>query len=95
MTTMATPLSAVNIILLLYFLISAGAFNSSLLRLGLGECALLSTLLISALSSSASWWSNFWQADSIDVIYSRWGDFWVLQYSLALKIKGTLGPETA
>ena len=51
MTTMATPLSAVNTILLLSFLSSARAFSYSLVRLGLGGCELLSIPLMSALLS--------------------------------------------
>ena len=48
---MATPLSAVCTILSLTLLRSASALISALFRLGLGACALLNKLFLSALSS--------------------------------------------
>ena len=73
MTTKATPLSAVKIILLLSFFNSFMAVYSSLVIFAGGLCAFVSTFLTSTLNSSASPWFNLGQACSIAAMYSHMG----------------------
>ena len=70
---MATPLSAVSTMRSLSLLSSLRAIFCALVRLGLGGCEDLRTLLISALSSSASCWLSLVQAASMAVMYSKLG----------------------
>ena len=70
---MATPLSAVSTMQSLSLLSSLRAMFCALVRLGLGGCEDLRTLLTSALSSSASCWLSLVQAASIAVMYSKLG----------------------
>ena len=70
---MATPLSAVSTIQSLSLLSSLRAIFCALVRLGLGGCEDLRTLLTSALSFSASCWLSLVQAASMAVIYSKLG----------------------
>ena len=88
MITMATPLCVVKTILSLSFLSSTGDFCSSLVRSGLDAREPLRSQLISALNFSASWGSNFWQTDCIDV------GFLVLLHNLVFLIRETPGPWT-
>ena len=73
MITMATPLSAVRTMQSLSLLRSLTAKFWALVKLGLGGWEDLRTLLISALSSSASCWLSLVQAASMAVIYSKSG----------------------
>ena len=73
MMTMATPLSAVKTMQSLSLFTSLKAKFWALVRLGLGGWEDLRTLLISALSSSASCWPRLVQAVSMAVIYSKLG----------------------
>ena len=73
MTTIATPLSAVSTMRSLSLLSSLRAMFWALVRLGLGVCEDLWTLLTSALSSSASCWLSLVQAASMAVMYSKLG----------------------
>ena len=57
----------------LSLLSSLRAIFCALVRLGLGGCEDLRTLLISALSSSASCWLSLVQAASMAVMYSKLG----------------------
>ena len=57
----------------LSLLSSLRAIFCALVRLGLGRCEDLRTLLISALSSSASCWLSLVQAASMAVMYSKLG----------------------
>ena len=70
---MATPLSAVSNMQSLSLLSSLRAIFCALVRLGLGGCEDLRTLLTSALSSSASCWLSLVQAASMAVKYSKLG----------------------
>ena len=73
MVTMATPLSAVRTMQSLFLFSSLKAEFWALVRLHLGGWEDLRTLLMSALSSSASCWLSLVQAASMAVIYSKLG----------------------
>ena len=73
MITMATPLSAVRTMWSLSFLSSLKAKFCALVKLGLRGGEDLRTLLISALSSSASCWLSLVQAASMAVMYYKLG----------------------
>ena len=70
---MAIPLSAVRTMQSLSLLSSLRAAFCALVKLGLGGWEDLRTLLISALSSSASCWLSLVQAASMAVMYSKLG----------------------
>ena len=72
-TTMATPLFAVNTILSLSSLSSLSALLSSFVILDLGGLAFLSKQLVSALSSCASQSESLWHTNSIAEINSTFG----------------------
>ena len=72
MTTNATPLSTVSMILSLSFLSCANPIFSCLVKVGLGTFPFLSSQLMSDLSSMASSF-NLGHIDSIAVIYSTLG----------------------
>ena len=84
MMTMATPLSAVRTMQSLFLFSSLKAKFWALVRLGLGGWEDLRTLLISALSSSASCWLSLVHAASMAVMYSKLGGF--------LGVTAKLGP---